>query len=167
MKMLKNHKSKIIIITIFFSVGFIIGRSSKNNKVIEKEKIVKEIQYIEKYIATNQTNKNQTEKIIEKITINIDGSKSISREILKINKDEISSTQKKFSNSKTKTKTTKSKITINKNLNLSLYLNVTKITDLQTPSYGVLIQKDMIGDINLGIGVNSNKSFLLSIGYRF
>jgi hypothetical protein len=160
-------KNKIVVVIVFFIAGYVVAKSTTPTKVITKEKIKKVIEFKEKIIEVESSKNNRSENINEVIVISKDGTKTIKREIIKINKDQISKNLTKISNNKEKSETKRSEVIINKSMNLSAFVIGNSISDLSNPEYGVMFQKNVILDFNAGFGFTTKKTFLISVGYNF
>lgn len=166
----RTHKAKsipLIVFVLIFIFGYFLGGKNQPSKIVEKIKIKRVVEYKEKIVEVKVFKKNRSEKVNELITISKDGTKTIKREILKINKDELNQKFSKSSNHKEKFESKKTKKITNNKFNVSLFTVFKSPTNIIDPEYGLLLQKNFILDFNVGVGFTTKKNVLLSVGYNF
>jgi hypothetical protein len=142
----KNYKFMAILLVIAFSLGAFYG--PKKTEIKEVEKIV--------YKESSETKKNVKKTTKKKETINPDGSKTIET-ITESDSSTHKNTDKSLDSDKSKQTTTTARN--------DWFIFGTYRPDIQ--SYGVGIQRRVIGEIYLGAFVNQDKTYGMSIGIGF
>lgn len=172
MEELSQGVKATIVAVVIFIAGAAVGRYTLPTKVVTKTETVTVEKEVIKTKEKNVTDTNKNRELVITETIKPDGTKIIEKHY--INRDEIHSTSDRVNIATTESKTdTKSSsvVTNEKNdWNLSA-LVTTSHTDSDmlhgSMSYGVHVQRRIIGPFSVGAFGITNKTYGLSIGASF
>lgn len=162
----------VIIAVVIFIAGLACGRFTTPSKVVTKTETVTVEKEVVKTKEKNVTDTNKNRELVVTETVKPDGTKIIEKHY--INRDEIHSTSDKVNvaTTESKTDTKSSTVTTNEKNDWNLSALVTSShtdSDMfhESLSYGVHIQRRIIGPFSIGAFGITNKTYGLSIGASF
>ena len=147
---------KILIILAVLGVGMAIGRFSLPAKVVEKETIVYQDRIVEKTVENKATKQNKHKTYVKFESIKPDGTKTIETRIVDNSVSKTNDNKTNDTTTETTSKTEKSKETTysRQDTIISILADI-QLGTLATPSYGLMVQKRIIGPIYInGFGMS-------------
>ena len=162
-------KTKVIISLVVVAGAVGLGRFTAPSKVVEKEKIVFQEKIVTKKVYIKDTSKKVNKVTIRLVTIKPDGTRTIETKIF--DKSEIEITQKgeSIKSDDIKQTTEKEKTTEYKHddLLISFGAKVDPFNATTGLSYGLFLNKRLLGPFYMGIFGFTDRSVGASLGLSF
>lgn len=145
-----------------------VGRFTAPSKVVEKEVIKYQDRIVEKIVKDTDTKKNNDKVLVKTETIKPDGTKIVETKLVDKSTTETVKNSTTNSDKESSTETSKEKTTEYKKDSILISLGVkTNLDNFPNLSYGIMVNKRILGPVYAGAFGFTDKTVGLNLGISF